>query len=419
MNRKQAISLGLRIGVSVLMLAVLVWRVPSFDLKEVVPELSVRTVLWLSVAAGLTLAGLVLSALRWQRVLEVLGLHAGLRRLLSHYLACQFVSNVLPTTIGGDVLRVSRLSRETGETPKTFASVVLERLTGWLVLPIISVAGFLVNPPLRHLGTATRVALGLAFATLLGLGILLYAVADQRIGGRFAAKDGWRRFAGAVHLGLDRLRRQPRAAANLLLIGFAYQLILVLAAVAAAQALGVRPAGLTALLAFFPAVAIAQVLPIGISGLGVREGAFVLFLGPLGVTSEEAISLGLLLYLLNLAVSLLGAPAFAVGGRVPASSDTLVGASESWAGNPSTLPTWPTTSPRPPRAPGCGGGRKWRSASPCTPSTRSYGIGSAPPEAIPVLPSSTPAGSSISRRPSTCTSSPGCSSGISTSRATG
>lgn len=323
MNRKQAISLALRIILSVAMLGVLVWRVPSFDAEEVLPELTTRTVLWLLVAALLTLGGLVLSALRWQRVLQVLGLHAGLRRLLSHYLAGQFVSNVLPTTIGGDVLRVSRLSRETGESPSTFASVVLERLTGWLVLPIISVAGFLVNPPLQHLGTATRVALGLAFATLLALSILLYAVADQRIGGRFAARDGWRRFAGAVHLGLAELRRQPGAAVNVLLVGFAYQLVLVLAAAAAAQALGVRPAGLTALLAFFPAVAIAQVLPIGISGLGIREGAFALFLGPLGVTTEEAIALGLLLYLLNLGVSLLGAPAFAVGGRVSPSS-TLV-----------------------------------------------------------------------------------------------
>jgi uncharacterized protein (TIRG00374 family) len=322
-NRKQAISLGLRIALSLLMLAVLIWRVPSFDADEVVPAFTARTVAWLVVAALLTLFGLVLSALRWQRVLEVLGLHAGLRRLLSHYLAGQFVSNVLPTTIGGDVLRVTRLARETGESPNTFASVVLERLTGWLVLPVISVAGFLVNPPLRHLGTATRVALGLAFATLIALGMLLYAVADQRIGGRFAAKEGWRRFAGAVHLGLDELRHQPRAAANVLLVGFAYQLVLVLAAVAAAQALGVRPAGLTALLAFFPAVAIAQVLPIGISGLGIREGAFVLFLGPLGVQTEEAIALGLLLYLLNLGVSLLGAPAFAVGGRVPATSEVL------------------------------------------------------------------------------------------------
>jgi uncharacterized protein (TIRG00374 family) len=316
-NRKQAVSLAVRIGLSALMLTVLIWRIPPIEGDEVIPELSVRTLSWLGIAVVLTLAGLVLSALRWQRVLEVLGLHAGLRRLLSHYLAGQFVSNVLPTTIGGDVLRVSRLSRDTGESPKTFASVVLERLTGWLVLPVISVAGFIVNPPLRDLGRATQVALGLAFATLLALCILLYAVADQRIGGRFEAKDGWRRFASAVHLGVDRMRREPGAALHVLLVGFLYQLVLVLAAVAAAQALGVRPAGLTALLAFFPAVAIAQVLPIGISGLGVREGAFVLFLDPLGVAAQDAIALGLLLYLLNLGVSLLGAPAFAVGGRVP------------------------------------------------------------------------------------------------------
>ena len=324
MNRKQTVSLVLRLGLSALMLTVLIWRIPPIEMDEVVPELTVRTVMWLVVAMGLTLAGLVLSALRWQRVLEVLGLHAGLRRLMSHYLAGQFVSNVLPTTIGGDVLRVSRLSKDTGESPKTFASVVLERLTGWLVLPLISVVGFLVNPPLQDLGRATQVAVGLAFVTLLALGILLYAVADQRIGGRFEARDGWRRFASAVHLGVDRLRREPAAAVNVLLVGFAYQLVLVLAAVAAAQALGVRPAGLTALLAFFPAVAIAQVLPIGISGLGVREGAFVLVLGPLGVAAQDAIALGLLLYLLNLGVSLLGAPAFAVGGRVPSPAEAAL-----------------------------------------------------------------------------------------------
>jgi uncharacterized membrane protein YbhN (UPF0104 family) len=316
-NRKQTLSLLLRIALSVLMLAILVWRIPPIDLDEVVPELTARTAMWLLVAVGLTLTAVVLSAVRWQRVLEVLGLQAGLRRLLSYNLAGQFVSNVLPSTIGGDVLRVSRLSKDTGETPKTFASVVLERLTGWIVLPLISVAGFIVNPPLQHLGRATQVAVGLAFVTLLALCIVLAAVADHRIGGRFEARDGWRRFAAAVHLGVARLRREPVAAANVLLVGFAYQLALVLAAVAAAQALGVRPAGLTALLAFFPAVAIAQVLPIGISGLGVREGAFVLFLGPLGVQAQDAIALGLLLYLLNLGVSLLGAPAFALGGRLP------------------------------------------------------------------------------------------------------
>ncbi len=172
-----------------------------------------------------------------------------------------------------------------------------------------------VNPGLRELGTATQVALGLAVVTLAALAITLTAVSSPRFGARFAVVDGWKRFAGAIHLGVSQLRAHPRSAANVLLAGFAYQFVLVLSAVAAAQALGLRPAGLTALLAFFPAVLIVQVLPIGISGLGIREGAYALFLGPLGVATEQAIALGLLLYLLNLGVSLLGAPAFAVGAR--------------------------------------------------------------------------------------------------------
>lgn len=315
MRGKQAVSLGVRLVVSAAMLIVLVAQVPSFDLDELIPRWTAGTAVWLGVAATLTLAGIVLSAVRWQKVLEALDIPARLPRLVSHSLAGQFVSNVLPTTIGGDVLRVSRLSRDTGESPGTFASVVLERLTGWLVLPVITIVGFAVNPELRHLGSATGVALMLALGTL-GLLVAVLAVAgSDRVGGRFATRAGWRRFAGAVHLGIIRLRSHPSAAANVLVAGFAYQIALVLAAVAAANALGVRPAGLTALLAFFPAVLIAQVLPISMSGLGVREGAFVLFLRPLGVAQEEAIALGLLLYLLNVAVSLLGAPAFAAGGR--------------------------------------------------------------------------------------------------------
>ena len=317
MSRGQAVNLALRIAVSVIMLIVLIWRAPDFRWADLVPHWTLGAALWLALSAALTLAGLVLAAVRWQRVLVALDIHTPLRRLVNHYFAGHFVSNVLPTTIGGDVLRVSRLSKDTGETPATFASVVLERLTGWLVLPIITIVGFTVNPPLRHLGTATRVALGLSLGTLVLLLGVLGMVASQRVGGRFASRDGWRRFAGAIHLGVTRLREHPRAAANVILSGFAYQLALVLAAVAAAQSLGIKAAGLTALLAFFPAVLIAQVLPLSISGLGVREGAFVLFLGPLDVASQDAIALGLLLYLLNLGVSVLGAPAFATGGRVP------------------------------------------------------------------------------------------------------
>ena len=318
MTRKQALSLVLRIGLSLAMLGVLIWRVPSFDASQVVPELTLRTVLWLAFAALLTLAGLVLSALRWQKVLEALGLHTKLKRLLSHYLAGQFVSNVLPTTIGGDVLRVTRLSRDTGESPRSFASVVLERLTGWLVLPVLTLFALAVNPGLhRRAPGPADTAMWLAVVTLAGLAVVMALAASPRLGGRLNRADGWRRFTGAVHVGIDRMRSRPGLAFEILTAGFAYQLAVMLAAFLAAKALGLG-VGWTAILAFFPVVAIVQVLPLTVSGLGTREAALVFFLSPLGIAQADAFALGLLVYFVNLGVSLLGAPAFALGTRARA-----------------------------------------------------------------------------------------------------
>ena len=274
---------------------------------------------WLIAGLVATLAGIVLSALRWERVLDVLERPARLLRLLNHYLAGQFVGNFLPSTIGGDVLRISRLSADNGDGPRSFASVVLERLTGWLVLPLMTLVGFLINPGLRHVtGAAVHLALLLSIGTLVMLVAVLFLAAHPRLGGRLADRDSWLRFIGAVHLGLEKLRRRPAAATSVLLVGVAYQLMVVLGAFLAGKALGVH-VSFTVFLTFFPVVAIAQVLPISIGGIGLREGALIIFLSKsgLGATQTQAVALGLLFYAMNLIVSLLGAPAFAVG-RKPA-----------------------------------------------------------------------------------------------------
>ena len=278
------------------------------------------TAAYLTLGLMATFGGLVLSAWRWQRVLSVLEVPARLGSLVSHYLAGQFVGNFLPSTIGGDVLRVSRLS-STAAAPGTasFASVVLERLTGWIVLPVLALVGLALQPSLLHLGLASRLALLLSVGTLLLLAAVLIVAGSRRLAGRFAANEGWTRFIGAVHLGVDSLRRRPGAAAGVLAVATVYQLSTVVAVYLSTRALGLH-LPMAALLAFTPVVAMAQVLPLSLNGLGVREGAFVLFLGPLGVGAGQAIAVGLVVYALTLTVSLLGAPAFAVGGRVRALS---------------------------------------------------------------------------------------------------
>ena len=300
--------LALRISVSAAMLAFLLSR---FEPAALLPDGDASTVPWLALGLAVWFGAMMLATLRWQRVLVALGIPAPFPPLLSHNLAGQFVANFLPSTVGGDVLRVMRLSNDNGEPPASFASVVLERLTGFVVLPVIAVTGLLLHPSLLQLGNATRLAVGLSMATLAALVGILAVAGSPRLGGRLAGHPSWLRFVGAVHLGIDRIRRHPGAALGVLGVAFAYQLTIVTGAWAGSQVMGLH-LGWTVMLAFIPVVAIAQVLPISVAGLGLREGVLVLLLQPLGVPAAKATALGLLLYAMNVVVSLLGAPAFAV-----------------------------------------------------------------------------------------------------------
>ncbi|MGH9267270.1 MAG: lysylphosphatidylglycerol synthase transmembrane domain-containing protein [Acidimicrobiales bacterium] len=312
MGTRRKVFLLLRVAASGGMLALLLSRL---DLASLLPSRQLSTLTWTALGLVVSVAAIVLSSLRWQRVLHVLDVPTELPSLVSHCLAGQFVSNFLPTTVGGDVLRVARLSASTDQQSACFASVVLERLSGFIVLPLLTLVALFANPALLRLGTASRLALVLSVTTLVALAAIVVVASSPRLGARLVGDTRLRGFASAVHLGLDRIRRKPSEAVSVLLSAFAYQLSLVFAAWAAAHALGIAPVGWSVAMAFIPVVAIAQVLPFSVNGIGVREGTLVLLLAPLGVSNGKAVAFGLLLYGMNLAVSLLGAPAFAVGAR--------------------------------------------------------------------------------------------------------
>jgi uncharacterized membrane protein YbhN (UPF0104 family) len=235
-----------------------------------------------------------------------------------------FVGNVLPSTIGGDVLRVSRASDEVGSSSVAFASVVLERLTGFLALPVLVLAGFAIRPSLIHEPHAW-IALLIAGITLAILVIVLVAAGHPRIAGRYADNANWTRFIGAVHLGVNRLRREPKQLGPIVGTALLYQLSVVVTFMLAFRALDL-PVPLSAALAFSPAVLMIQVLPISLGGLGVREGALVLFLHPFlkntDIPDARVAAAGLLWYGCMLVVSMLGAPSFAVGKRKRAPEPT-------------------------------------------------------------------------------------------------
>jgi uncharacterized membrane protein YbhN (UPF0104 family) len=316
-------------GVSAVLLVILVVKISS---EHIVPSHPTTGTLAFLVAGLLLMcASFLFAAWRWQLVLAVLGTRVPMRTLFKHYLAGQFVGNVLPSTIGGDVLRVSRSSKDAGARDVAFASVVIERLTGFVALPLLTIIGFAARPDLLH-GRAW-VAVLIAGATVAVLAVVLLLAASPHLAGRFAEHENWMRYIGIVHIGIDRLRRDPRDAMAALFAAMSYQVTVVAAVYCAVHVIGLRiPNG--AILAFVPAVAIAQVLPISVGGLGVREGLLAFFLHALGVPTGQAVAVGLLWYAMTLLVSLLGAPAFAVGHRRPAA----VASAQAGAASPAARP---------------------------------------------------------------------------------
>ena len=291
----------------------LAFLLPRIHLASLFPRHQLSTLAWLVGGLVVYAGAVMLSTVRWAQVVHALELPADLAPLVSHTLAGMFVSNFLPSTVGGDVLRMSRLAAANGQRHPSVASVVVERLTGFFVLPFISLVALAGNPTLLHLGRASRLALTMSLGSLAALAVIFVVVSKYR---RAAHLDGraWLGILPAMQLGLDRLRHDPGSALGVLVSSLAYQLTIVVGAWMAGHALGIH-VGWSAMMAFIPVVAVAQVLPISVSGLGLREGALVILLGPLGVASGQAVALGLLLYGMNIVISLFGAPAFAVGAR--------------------------------------------------------------------------------------------------------
>ena len=121
---------------------------------------------------------------------------------------------------------MTRLSKTVESTTVSFASVVLERLSGMIVLPLLVVTGFALEPSLVHVDHAW-VALLVAGVTLATLGLILFAAGHPGLGGRFASKPNWTRFIGAVFLGVDRARHEPLQMLRVLGTALVYQLSIV------------------------------------------------------------------------------------------------------------------------------------------------------------------------------------------------
>ena len=304
--------LVLRLALAVALLAYVVTRV---DWSTVVGYRDTVSWPWLAAFVLLIPLGHVISSAKWRLLLRASGHEVGLWRLTGLYIVGQFYNVVLPSTIGGDVVRSLGLGRIIGDTRTAFASTVAERVTGAAVLVVLGVvATSLALPDLlttRDGALDGRIAVLMVLGTIGGTTFAIVAILSTRV---LALVRRTVPSMGPLPLWLDRLERFQKALNEYrrkpLVLGQAIGYSVLFNAVPLAMLYaGCRVPGASGAtigmfdaLVMMPIILLLGLLPLTPGGYGVMQWAYmVTFAAWLGVEATEAATLGLFVSLIHAA----------------------------------------------------------------------------------------------------------------------
>lgn len=297
----------LRIAVSGGLILFILWRANPASVWQSWRSADVRFVV---LALVLQLVGVALSAAKWQILLRLNGHNIEYSWLLKTYLVGQFTNNVLPTTVGGDVVRTAQLSRRIGSLSAAGASTFIDRLTGFLALSLIANLALLWStrsetlslksaPELQYLAIGGGVAAICTLVACFGAPWLLGLVP---LGGMFARL---RRPLEKIATNVAAYVPRGWALVPVLLLSLLFQSLWVVIHVVCGWALNIE-APLLVYALMVPLTDILGLAPIFINNLGVRDTVFALYLGQVGVPTAQAVALSFLIFTVRLVISLLG-----------------------------------------------------------------------------------------------------------------
>jgi len=280
------------------------WVLFRTDWSEFARTVAAANPVYLALSLALAPVLPWINAWKWQRLLRARQISVRQADCFRLYLIGYFYSNFLPTSVGGDVVRMAIVGQRTRRPDDAAASVFVERFSGLSVLALLAI---LVAPfGARELYPAT-VRSGLV---LLGAGylVLLWAVLDpraERLSTRWKHRWGIGILA-RTHASIGRYRGQPRELTVSLLLSFAFYAGAILNTYLSARAFRAELSLTQAALAT-PLILAITLLPASIGGLGLLEWACVFALGGYGVLPAAGLAAALLMRFKNLLLGILGA----------------------------------------------------------------------------------------------------------------
>jgi uncharacterized protein (TIRG00374 family) len=305
-RRRRSVRALATLAVTALSTAYVVWKV---DLERTLDVLADAALLPLAGALAILLLAIPPLAWRWRLLLAARGIHDRLPWLTRAYFVSYAAGQVLPTSLGGDAMRIFETARRHRAHAGTVAgSVLLERVLGGFATLVLGAVGFALAVGRYDVGAYLWLELVLLLAAVV-LGLLLFTRSARRPLRRVApllARFRLDRPLRAVYEGVHAYRAEPRLLLSLFALTLAVQALRILSIWLTAKSAGVDLSPLP-FYVMGPLFFVVMLVPFTINGLAVREAFFVSFLGQLGVAPEPAFATGFLYFLLSLALAVPGA----------------------------------------------------------------------------------------------------------------
>ena len=299
------LRVGLTLAVTAACVAYILWKINLAKTLDVLRDADPGLFL---LAAAIMIVTTVPMAWRWQQLLAARTIREPLQWLTRTYFIAYTANQVLPTSLGGDAVRIYETARRhPGTAGVVTGSVLLDRALGGIATVALAAIGFVLAYGRYDLGAY----LWLELFFVVGTVFAAFVAFSSRARGALRRFVPMLRMARverpvrAVYEGVHSYRKDGRLLVWLAVVTLGVQAIRILPVWLCARSVGidlsVRPFYVMGPVLFF-----VLLFPFTINGLAVREAFFVSFLGQLDVGADQAFAAGFLFFLVTVVMALPG-----------------------------------------------------------------------------------------------------------------
>ena len=251
------------------------------EMRALAPVAAVGAVVLIFVQCGV-------AASRLRHLLDAIGRHLSFPASFDAVLIGAFFSQTLISFVGGDAMRVWRVTRKNIPLGDAARAVLYDRVLGFVGLILLIVAGLPVLFSVVHDKRVHAAILVLVGSAVAGCIMLLSLHKLPAV---------WRRhrvflFAAELSRMGHELLRAPRRLLVLLGLSIIIQVFNVLILFAVGKGIGVQVDFVTSLV-LVPPVLFLSMMPISFAGWGVREAAMVAALSAVGVPASQSVAMSI------------------------------------------------------------------------------------------------------------------------------